>query len=100
LRGLQASGDVVGIALNFCSCTGIAHFCTDVRGESVLDFAKPSKGMLQDTEFSNPEFFEMIIEFLGGLFMIQLVSILSRLIRRRRDVFYYISMSDPHRNAL
>jgi hypothetical protein len=42
----------------------------------------------------------MIVEFLGGLFMIQLVSILSRLIRRRRDVFYYISMSDPHRNAL
>jgi hypothetical protein len=37
----------------------------------------------------------MIIEIITALFLFQGVSILSRLIGRRRDVLYYVSKPDP-----
>jgi hypothetical protein len=39
----------------------------------------------------------MIIEITTALFVIQGVSVLSRLIERRRDVLYYVSKPDPYR---
>jgi hypothetical protein len=40
-------------------------------------------------------FLKMIFEIITVLFLVQGVSILSRLIGRRRDVLYYISKPDP-----
>jgi hypothetical protein len=37
----------------------------------------------------------MIIEISAALFLILFVSMISRLIERRRDVFHYVSRSDP-----
>jgi hypothetical protein len=39
----------------------------------------------------------MIFEIISVLFLIQGVSILSRLIGHRRDVLYYVSKPDPRR---
>jgi hypothetical protein len=39
--------------------------------------------------------FQMILEIISALFLIQGVSILSRLIGHRRDVLYYVSRPDP-----
>jgi hypothetical protein len=41
------------------------------------------------------EAFEMIVEITTVLFLIQGVSILSRVIGRRGDVLYYVSEPDP-----
>lgn len=37
----------------------------------------------------------MIIEIIAILSLIQCVNMLSRLIERRRDVFYYVSRPEP-----
>jgi hypothetical protein len=37
----------------------------------------------------------MIIEIIAILSLIQCVNVLSRLIERRRDVFYYVSRPEP-----
>ena len=39
----------------------------------------------------------MIIEIGTALFLILFVSMISRLIERRRDVFHYVSRSGPQR---
>jgi hypothetical protein len=39
----------------------------------------------------------MIIEIGSALFLILFVSMISRLIERRRDVFHYVSKPGPHR---
>jgi hypothetical protein len=39
----------------------------------------------------------MIIEIATVIFLIQIVSLISRLIGRRRDVLYYVSKPDPRR---
>jgi hypothetical protein len=41
----------------------------------------------------------MILEILAIIFLIQCVSMLAQFIGRRRDVFHYVSKSNPHRNA-
>jgi hypothetical protein len=39
--------------------------------------------------------FQMIIEISAALFLILFVSMISRLIERRRDVFHYVSRPEP-----
>jgi hypothetical protein len=39
--------------------------------------------------------FEMIMEIISVLFLIQCANMLSRLIGRRRDVLHYVSKADP-----
>jgi hypothetical protein len=53
-------------------------------------FAQLSAGRISESEFSNPEAF-MILEVLTIYLLVQCASALSQLIRRRRDVFYYVS---------
>jgi len=42
----------------------------------------------------------MVLEILAVIFLIQFGNIISRLIGRRRDVFYYLSKANPHNDAL
>jgi hypothetical protein len=65
--------------------------------QAALDFT--ASAHFQDCDFSNSEAFRMILEILAIIFLIQCVSMLAQFIGRRRDVFHYVSKSNPHRNA-
>jgi hypothetical protein len=55
-------------------------------------------GCIQGEQISTRRLFEMILDVLTIFLLIQCANMISRLIgRRRQDVLYYVSKSDPHR---
>jgi hypothetical protein len=84
--------------LKFCSCFGTVHF-NFAPLALALDLARRVCILAGAPQSENAcgflrRFFEMILEIFTVLFLVQSVSILSRLVGHRRDVLYYVSKPD------
>jgi hypothetical protein len=78
----------------FCSYIGTAQLVlTTVVNQ--LEYASPGWGTFQDGKSSTPETFEMILEILAVVFLIQFTGLLARLVERRHDVIHYLAKSNP-----
>jgi hypothetical protein len=85
------------------------HISIYARSSPAVDFAPPPRSHFRKANFQNranhttivprifAKAFQMIIEVAAVLFFIQIVSMISRLIDRRRDVLYYVSKPDIRR---
>jgi hypothetical protein len=101
------AGSVAPLQLDFSSWYGAVHFnLRPVRAG--LDFPSPGWGTFYKRQIFEPgapqienacgffrRHFEMIVEITTVIFLIQGVSILSRVIGRRGDVLYYVSNPNP-----
>jgi hypothetical protein len=106
LKSATIAGAVAAWQLYFCSCFGTAHFhLRPFRGGRRFYGTVP--GHILEKQILKPgritqryclaflqRLFQMIIEIATVIFLIQIVSLISRLIERRRDVFHYVSRPD------
>jgi hypothetical protein len=81
------------VQLTSGSCAGVADFQFRARLPT-SKFVPPGWDAFQVNKFSNPEAFEMILEILTIVCLIQCTNMVWRLIERRNDVLYYVSKSD------